>query len=60
MLREGMTFSGIYFTGTIQVDKIDEEKNILHVTLTTEGSPWTEEWNLAHTRAGIKNGDYVI
>ena len=56
MIKKGDVFTGKWFTGRVEVEAI--ENNDLHVTLTKDGTTWTEVWNLEHTIAGFQRGDY--
>lgn len=45
---------------TVVVDKVCSDDNVLKVTITSErGFSWPENWNLAHTISGIRDGTYV-
>lgn len=64
-----MIFTGIYFTGRVEVLGIDEANNKLRVSLTKpirEGekdsgfSQWNEDWSLQHTIWGFDTGDYFF
>lgn len=59
-LEVGSVFTGRWFTGRVEVTKIEE--NALHVSLQqkheTYISNWNEVWNLDHTKIGFNRGDY--
>lgn len=48
------------FKFTAYVLDVDEEKNELYVQIHSDRSGvWHETWNLAHTYAGFRQGEYV-
>lgn len=59
-LEVGSIFTGKWFTGKVEVTKIEE--NDLHVSLQkkqeTFTSNWNEVWNYEHTKIGFRRGDY--
>lgn len=60
-IKPGLIFTGTgqAFQGRVTVRKI--EGNDLHVTCQQDkGTPWTETWNLEHTIAGFKSGEYKV
>ena len=60
VIQKGAIFTGKWFTGKIEVTKI--EGNNLFVSLQkkheTHISNWNEIWNLEHTESGFDRGDY--
>ena len=55
-IKIGNVFTGKGLIGRVEVIKI--EGNDLYVDLFTGSSEWSEVWNLKHTQAGFKRGDY--
>lgn len=64
LIQPGLIFTGLYFTGRVEVISVDEPNNILFVNLTmkyeTHTSNWSEEWNLQHVLWGFDKGEYFI